>query len=239
MSSETRGAAAHGAPQHATDRPAVLAYLESTYVLWAVLLAFAAGATFFVYKDAWVSDDAVITFRYVDNLLHGHGAVFNPHDKVQGYTHPLWFLLLTAATVLTADEVYSAVYLGLALTFITSVVLGLGLIQLSRDRVTGLAAAALIIVLLCVSDSWRSFQTSGLEGSLSTLLVVLFVLALSQEEVKPEALFGLAALLVLCRPDFALITAPACLYAAIDVYRSKRWLPALVSLTPLLWFVLA
>src|SRR6476620_9613889 len=198
MSTDTRGAAAHGAPQPATDRPAVLAYLNSTYVLGAVLLAFAVGVTFFVYKDAWVSDDAVITFRYVDNFLHGHGASFNPGDRVQGYTHPLWFVLLTAVTVFTADEVYSAVYLGLVLTFITSIVLGLGLMQLSRDRVTGLAAAALVLVLFCVSDSWRSFQTSGLEGSLSTLLVVLFVLALSQENVRPPALFFIASLLVLC-----------------------------------------
>jgi arabinofuranosyltransferase len=246
MSTDTRGAAAHGAAQPATDRPAVLPFLDSTALLGAVLLAFAAGVTFFVYKDAWVSDDAVITFRYVDNLLHGHGASFNPGDKVQGYTHPLWFLLLSLATVFTADEVYSAVYLGLALTFITAVVLGLGLMQLSKDRITGLAAAALVLVLFCVSDSWRSFQTSGLEGSLSTLLVVLFVLALSQEEVRPPALFFIASLLVLCRPDFALITAPACIYAAIDVWRTclagrqaKRWLPAAISLAPLVWFVFA
>src|SRR3954471_17863570 len=158
MSTETRGAAAHGTPPH-TVRPAAFAYLDSTYVLGAVLLAFAAGATFLVYKDAWVSDDAVITFRYVDNVLHGYGASFNPGDKVQGYTHPLWFLLLTVATVLTADEVYSAIYLGLALTFITAVVLGLGLMQLSKDRITGLAAAALVLVLFCVSDSCRAFQT--------------------------------------------------------------------------------
>ena len=134
---------------------------------------------------------------------------------------------------------YSAVYLGLALTFVTAVVLGLGLMQLSKDRVTGLAAAALVLVLLCVSDSWRSFQTSGLEGSLSTLLVVLFVLALSREEVRPPALFLIASLLVLCRPDFALIAAPVCIYAALEVWRSKRWLTSALALAPLVWFVFA
>jgi arabinofuranosyltransferase len=235
----TRGAEAHGGPAHAAARPAALSLLDSTYVLTAVLLAFAAGVTFFVYKDAWVSDDAVITFRYVDNLLHGHGAVFNPGDRVQGYTHPLWFLLLSIATVLTADEVYIAVYLGLALTFVTAVVLGLGLMQLSRDRITGLATAALVLVLLSVSDSWRAFQTGGLEGALSTLLMVLFVLAMSREEVRPSALFLLASLLVLCRPDFALITGPVCIYAAIEVWRTKRWLPSALALTPLAWFVFA
>src|SRR3982751_2016753 len=156
MSIETRGAEAHGGSALAAGRRDLLLLVDSTYVLGAVLLAFAAGVTFFVYKDAWVSDDAVITFRYVDNLLHGHGASFNPGDKVQGYTHPLWFLMLSLATVFTADEVYSAAYLGLALTFVTAVLLGLGLMQLSKDRVTGLAAAAFVLVLLCVSDSWRA-----------------------------------------------------------------------------------
>src|SRR3954466_11954627 len=121
LSTETRGVEAHGGPVLVPGRRDLLPLLDSTLVLGAVLLAFAAGVTFFVYRDAWVSDDAVITFRYVDNLLHGHGASFNPGDKVQGYTHPLWFLLLSVATVFTADEVYSAVYLGLALTFVTAV----------------------------------------------------------------------------------------------------------------------
>jgi arabinofuranosyltransferase len=246
MTTETRRAGAQGAPAH-TARPAsVLSLLDNTYVLGAVLLAFAAGATFFVYKDAWVSDDAVITFRYVDNLLHGHGASFNPGDRVQGYTHPLWFIVLTGATMFTSDEVYSAVYLGLGLTLITGVVLGIGLMQLGRDRVTGLAAAALVLVLFCVSDSWRGFQTSGLEGSLSTFLIVLFVLEMSREHVRPPALFLITSLLVLCRPDFVLITGPVCVYATIEVARAylndrqpRHILPALLSLAPLLWFVFA
>ena len=80
MSIETRGAEARGAPPLAGRRDLVT-LLDSTYVLGAVLLAFAAGVTFFVYKDAWVSDDAVITFRYVDNLLHGHGASLTPATR--------------------------------------------------------------------------------------------------------------------------------------------------------------
>ena len=76
-----------------------------------VLLVLAAAVTGLVLSVAWVSDDAMITFRYVSNLLDGTGPVFNAGDRVQGYTHPLWFLMLTAVTLVTQDEVYAAVIL--------------------------------------------------------------------------------------------------------------------------------
>jgi hypothetical protein len=34
--------------------------------------------------SAWVSEDCFITFRYVDNTIHGYGAVFNVGEYVQG-----------------------------------------------------------------------------------------------------------------------------------------------------------
>jgi arabinofuranosyltransferase len=40
-------------------------------------------------RTAWVGDDAYITFRTVDNLVHGYGARWNVDERVQAYTHPL------------------------------------------------------------------------------------------------------------------------------------------------------
>jgi arabinofuranosyltransferase len=45
-------------------------------------------------RTAWISDDALITTRTVLNLLGGYGASFNIDERVQAYTHPLWFLIL-------------------------------------------------------------------------------------------------------------------------------------------------
>ena len=42
----------------------------------------------------FVSDDAFISLRYAANLLAGHGLVFNPGERVEGFTSPLWTLLL-------------------------------------------------------------------------------------------------------------------------------------------------
>jgi hypothetical protein len=42
-------------------------------------------------------DDAYIVFRYADNLLAGLGPVFNAGERVEGFTSPLWLLLLAGA----------------------------------------------------------------------------------------------------------------------------------------------
>nr|MBC8422663.1 hypothetical protein [bacterium] len=34
-----------------------------------------------------VQEDAFISFRYAANLLDGHGLVFNPGERVEGYTN--------------------------------------------------------------------------------------------------------------------------------------------------------
>ena len=40
------------------------------------------------------ADDSYISFRYVDNWVRGHGLVFNPGERVMGYSNFLWIVLL-------------------------------------------------------------------------------------------------------------------------------------------------
>ena len=51
---------------------------------WLALLAWMTWLTWFL------TDDAFIAFRYVRNLLEGHGLVFNPGERVEGYSNFLW-----------------------------------------------------------------------------------------------------------------------------------------------------
>src|SRR5262245_49425496 len=39
-------------------------------------------------------DDAFIAYRYSDNLVHGHGLVYNVGDRVEGFTSLAWVVLL-------------------------------------------------------------------------------------------------------------------------------------------------
>ncbi len=53
------------------------------------------GGLFLVIHYSWFMDDAFIYFRYLDNLLYlGHGLVFNSGEYVEGFSSPLWAILL-------------------------------------------------------------------------------------------------------------------------------------------------
>ena len=71
----------------ATRRGRVIHLLS---VPWLLLLAWLTSVAWFL------TDDAFISFRYVRNLLEGHGLVFNPGEYVEGYTNFLWVLELAA-----------------------------------------------------------------------------------------------------------------------------------------------
>ena len=64
-------------------------------------------------RTAWLSDDAYITLRTVDNLVHGRGLTWNPDERVQAYTHPLWMFLLAAVYSVTGDHFLGAVALSI------------------------------------------------------------------------------------------------------------------------------
>src|SRR5436305_1716283 len=57
-------------------------------VLWYGLLA-AAIATGYVAYTGHVWEDYFITFRFSKNLVEGRGLVYNPGDRVHGFTSPI------------------------------------------------------------------------------------------------------------------------------------------------------
>ena len=64
--------------------------LSETY--WKVFSA----ATFFllllILYQTTLTIDALITFRVIDNFVHGYGLRWNIAERVQAYTNPLWML---------------------------------------------------------------------------------------------------------------------------------------------------
>ena len=115
-------------------------------------------------RTAWVSDDAFITFRTVDNALHGDGLRWNPAERVQTYTHPLWMFLLLATTALAGNP-----YLGsLGLSFLLSACAVVLLLRAAHGR-TWPSVFALISVTW--SSAFVDYSTSGLENALSHALL--------------------------------------------------------------------
>ena len=169
-------------------------------------------------RHAWVSDDAFITLRTVRNLVEGEGPRWNLHERVQGFTHPLWMLLLSLSYGLSREPMVAALSLSLALSLIT--------LHLVAFRLRLPAPAALLAMACMVSSkSFVDYSTSGLENPLTHLLFVLLVaehvrgregtVGDPESESRRRALrvTVLAGLLALNRLDTMLVSLPFVLSA--------------------------
>jgi arabinofuranosyltransferase len=171
----------------------------------------AAGCTELI-RTAWISDDAAITLRSVLNLLHGYGPTFNVDERVQAFTHPLWFLLISAASVLIGNVFAATFVLSIGLSLL---VLYIVLARLRATFWTGVLAAA---VLLC-SKAYVDFSTSGLENPLAHVLVLIAALSAAAAErgtaSSPLPFFVTCSLLYLTRPDLLVLASPLAVFVCV------------------------
>lgn len=187
------------------------------------LIFFGLSLVVFVYVfliNAWVVDDAYITFRTVDNFLHGYGLRWNVDERVQVYTHPLWMLVMVVGSFITSDVFFTSI----ALSFFCSLgaILIVVVTMTQRFRVHTWKAT-LLVIALCCSKAFIDYTSSGLENSLSYLTVALFFAALlSFNKALPQInrrdftlLFFFAALAFVNRMDTLLLCLPALIYAGI------------------------
>lgn len=141
-------------------------------------------------------DDAFISLRYAQNLANGDGLVFNPGERVEGYTNFLWTVILAGAIYLGADPILAAKVLGTASGALLLVVTAL----LARRLVPhGGAWAGVPALILALTASLPRYALSGME----TLLFTLWLVMATWLEIGgpprhgprlPALVFGLAAL---------------------------------------------
>ena len=174
-------------------------------------------------RTAWISDDAAITLRTVLNAVYGFGARFNIDERVQAYTHPLWFLLISGATFLTRNVFAS--------TFALSILVSLLVAWLMLTRVARTPATAVLAAgVLMLSKAYVDFSTSGLENPLAHLLIVIAVLtgtAAAYEQDGPPwtgRFLLTVSLMYLCRPDLPLVVLPLLLVVIVQHRRSPAQL---------------
>jgi len=161
-------------------------------------------ATMVILRNAWASDDAYITMRTVDHFCHGRGLTWNPGERVQAYTHPLWMLLLSAIYCVVEDAYATLIGLGV----LTSVA---ALIVLARCHARNFAMAGAMILVLVSTRSFVDYSTSGLENPLTHLLLGIYLWVFWEHQSRRQLLILtlLTSMLVLDRVDAVLIILPA------------------------------
>jgi arabinofuranosyltransferase len=197
------------------------------HILLAALLIF----FFALIRTAWISDDAAITLRTIDNFQHGHGPVFNIGERVQAYTHPLWFLLLSGSSLVLGNIIITS--------YLVPILVSLTALWLFVTRIPTTTKPGLIgVAALLLSTAYLDYSTSGLENPLSHFLILLIVIAAYTNHIKHEStlvtLFFIGSLIYLTRPDLTLLILPLISIAAYRNNCSKSRLAVclLIGTTP-------
>jgi tetratricopeptide (TPR) repeat protein len=172
----------------------------------------------------FVQDDSFITFRYVRNLLDGHGLVFNIGEHVEGYTNFLWTILLAIPAALGIDLVTVSHILGVG-----AGLAGLALLYLLSRQIGGTGGPfgiCLVAVALTVSNGAVAYWSiSGMESALFMALllaVVFFYLKEYRHHIRLTPVF--LVLLSLTRPEGMLVFGLTVLhYIAASWLHGQRW----------------
>lgn len=177
------------------------------------------------------ADDAYISFRYVDNWVRGHGLVFNPGERVMGYSNFLWIVLLYPFALAGIPADVAARMLGVVLAWGTMArIYAFARVEL-RGRLPALAAVS----SLAASGSFALWMLGGLEAQLLGFLLTIGVIgALQISEASPRSrflwlgvVFGLASI---TRPEAFLYAGAASIWLWLRHPNAERGVSAIVVL---------
>ncbi len=188
-----------------------------------------------LWASRWIQDDAYISFRYARNLVEGNGLVFNPGDRVEGYTNFLWTTLSAIPLAAGAEDPIRFMHrVGQFFWFGSyALLLTFGSYLASR----GVFAAPLVAVPLLAHWSYNQWFLSGMETGMVSFLFLLTLVIFALQDIKRPflaALFGCSCVLsLLSRPDsvvFLVGLAVAGLFCHqswfVDREFWRRWVPS-------------
>jgi hypothetical protein len=159
------------------------------------------------------SDDAYISYRYAQNLAGGHGLVFNPGERVEGYSNLLYVLFLAPFFRVAGPE---AIYpISVALNLLFAVGAWALFSRLATHRLDP-PRAGLASLLFGLCPALWLWTASGMETPLVLLLQIAVWLLVDEtardQAVPPAGLAVVVALSVLARADGFLVPTLAVVY---------------------------
>ena len=175
-------------------------------------------------------EDALITFRYAENLADGSGFVYNLNEHVLGSTTPLWTIILAALKSITNFElITTSKVLGIVFDCSTIAILFFMLVKTSNRSI-----AIFFTLLFCTNPDLIMISTSGMETPLLIFGMALGIFGL----IRKNLFFGFGlALTLLTRIDAAIFI--GCMLVGAFMIENK-WALRQFTLTLFLvlpWFI--
>ena len=168
------------------------------FILLAIIISVFHQALFF----RWTNDDAFISYQYAKNLSNGEGLVFNPGEKVEGFSNFLWVMMLSFFNFLGLPLLWSSKIVSLCISLLMI------LLTFRTAKAFGLNefTSSLCALTLSLSSSLAYYAMSGLETVFYAFMLLLAVLINEKYENEPAkksfyALYGILLAAAITRPE--------------------------------------
>ena len=170
----------------------------------------------------WASDDAYISFRYAENLVKGYGLVFNPGERVEGYTDFLWTLIAALTIWLKGDPGQVTILLNLA-SFVAVIFL---VERLGRRLKSSPTLIGIATIFVATNYTLASFSTACIETMFAAALMTW---ALERVDAGRPLMGGLAGIAAtLTHPDHGIMYAVLGFALFLDSQRRREFIRYLV-----------
>ncbi len=197
---------------------ASIGILSLLFIIWSC--AFIYQTSFVIDGDRYFSlfDDAMISMKYAWQLAHGHGLVWNSLGRVEGYTNPLWTVLMAISNIFLKQRyaVLSIQILGIGIILgIVSVTIKIANISDIVEKKHKQLLAYFIAVFIFTYYPLTYWTLMGMETGLLTLLILIAILYMFKfkKSLKSRDGFLFSSFLSL-----AYLTRPDSLYLAMVIF---------------------
>ena len=178
----------------------------------------------------WLDDDQMVSMRYGRNLAQGHGLVWNPGERVEGYTNFLWTVVMAAIHLLPVSDATAAIPVQLLnAALLAAILVATG--GLARRCGLPELPSFLLLLTLSLNLDLVYWAVHGFETTCVTAIFVWVLHGTLAREPSPMPRIGMAsllALLPLIRSDALYVWAAAALIVLIKAPQRRRTLATLL-----------
>lgn len=192
--------------------------------IWLIIAIFVTAMLARIIPGPRTIDDAYITYRYVQNIVSGHGFVYNLGEQVLGTTTPFYTLLLAVISSILKGVFENLVLISLIINAIAD---SIGCILLfAIGKRLGYALAGLGAALVwSIAPFSVTIAIGGLETSLLVGLILITWYLVLSERFRWVAFS--ASLLILTRPDALILVGLLICDRCVQVFLTFKALPEL------------
>ena len=212
---------------------------------WGLLALFIPFAGILVlnanYYLPFISDDALISLRYAQRLLEGHGLTWTDGHPVEGYSNLLWILLVALLGAFGVDLIDAARILGIL--GMASILFSVSYWHLSRNALRNIwFPLAVALLFLSLGAPVAVWAIGGLEqplyGALIAASIPLMYSAIESGRMEKKKILLLSFVLGLAcitRPDGPIFAVAGAVTLVLDSWCCGRRRPVAASLLVLLF----